>query len=216
MRVDRDSVRSVLTEPVASAIVVLDEVGRVTLSDLSKVTGRAVSTVQRAINTLERDDIVRRETPRGAIVFRPGAPRKPLRELANWVLGRKKARYLAKSAQPLSRGRPEVPPTIRDPYLREAWPRALAAIVNRYHPAQVILFGSQARGDAGPDSDVDLLVVLDHLDDRREIRIEIKQLLRNAPFAKDVLVATPHDVAHPAPGTAIAEAAHEGLVVYER
>jgi len=80
----------------------------------------------------------------------------------------------------------------------------------------VILFGSQARGDATPNSDVDLLVVFDVLENRRERRVEIRHLLRDMPFAKDVLVATPADVAHPAAGTAIAEAAHEGVVVYER
>lgn len=208
--------RSVLTEPVAAAIVVLDEAGRATLSDIAKVSGRAISTVQRAIEVLERDEVVRRETARGMIVFRPGAPRRALRDVADWVLGSKKVRTLTKGAQPLRREPPQVPVTIQDANVRDALPRALDAIVHGYRPAQVILFGSQARGDAQPDSDVDLLVVFDHLDDRREIRAELRRLLRDAPFAKDILVATPHDVAHPMPGTAIAEAAHEGLVVYER
>jgi uncharacterized protein len=208
--------RPILTEPLAAAIVVLDTAGRATLSDVAAVTGRSVSTMQRAIEALERDEIVRREVPRGPIVFRPGAPRKALREVADWVLGRKAARLLSNAAARVDRKQPGVPATIRSPEIREAWPRALDAIVSRYHPTQVILFGSQGRGDAGPDSDVDLLVVFDHLDDRRERRIELKQLLRDAPFANDVLVATPRDVAHPAPGTAIAQAAYEGLVVYER
>ena len=39
--------------------------------------------------------------------------------------------------------------------------RMVKRIVRKFHPQQVILFGSQARGDAGPDSDVDLLVVMD-------------------------------------------------------
>jgi predicted nucleotidyltransferase len=33
-------------------------------------------------------------------------------------------------------------------------------IVQRFDPEKVILFGSHARGTAGPDSDVDLLVVM--------------------------------------------------------
>ena len=33
-------------------------------------------------------------------------------------------------------------------------------IVKQFDPEKIILFGSQARGDAGPDSDVDLLVVM--------------------------------------------------------
>ena len=35
--------------------------------------------------------------------------------------------------------------------------RMVERIVQKFNPEQVILFGSQARGDAGPDSDVDLL-----------------------------------------------------------
>jgi predicted nucleotidyltransferase len=37
----------------------------------------------------------------------------------------------------------------------------LEAVVAHFDPFQVILFGSQARGEAGADSDIDLLVVLD-------------------------------------------------------
>lgn len=37
----------------------------------------------------------------------------------------------------------------------------LDSIVAHFNPQRVILFGSQARGDAGPHSDIDLLVVVD-------------------------------------------------------
>lgn len=41
-------------------------------------------------------------------------------------------------------------------------PRALLdPVVAYFKPQRVILFGSKARGDAGPDSDIDLMVVLD-------------------------------------------------------
>jgi uncharacterized protein len=33
-------------------------------------------------------------------------------------------------------------------------------IADAYHPLRIYLFGSKARGDAGPDSDYDLLVVV--------------------------------------------------------
>ena len=39
--------------------------------------------------------------------------------------------------------------------------RMVQRIVDKFHPEQVILFGSHARGAAGPDSDVDLLIVMD-------------------------------------------------------
>ena len=37
----------------------------------------------------------------------------------------------------------------------------LQSVVAHFHPQRVIVFGSVARGTAGPDSDLDLLVVLD-------------------------------------------------------
>jgi predicted nucleotidyltransferase len=44
----------------------------------------------------------------------------------------------------------------RDPKLRDAVERLAAA----YRPERIYLFGSAARGDAGPDSDYDLLIVV--------------------------------------------------------
>ncbi|HOF86504.1 MAG TPA: nucleotidyltransferase domain-containing protein [Armatimonadota bacterium] len=39
-------------------------------------------------------------------------------------------------------------------------------IVEQFHPLRITLFGSRARGDAGPDSDVDLLVVLPQVENK--------------------------------------------------
>ena len=214
--VDRRAMPSILSDPLASTVIVVDASGGATLTDIALVSEKPISTVQRAVDALELDGILRREAPRGALVFRPDAPRQALCELAGWCLGPVRTRRLAVAAAKLATKRPSVPRTIKNPSIRDVWPRAIESIVRTYHPAQVILFGSQARGDATPDSDVDLLIVFDRLDDRRERRVELRRLLRDMPFAKDVLVATPEEVAHPAVGTAIAEAAHDGLVVYER
>jgi len=215
-RVDRRKVTSALSEPLAATVVVLDEVGRCTLTDIAKVVGRPLSTIQRAVQALEADEVVRREWPRGAIVFRPGAPRAALREVADWSLGRRRAAELARSARILADRQPAVPTTIRDPTIRAAWPATIAAIVRGFGPTRVILFGSQARGDARPDSDVDLLVTFEEVTDRRERAIEIASLLRSAPFAKDILVASERDAARPVAGTAMADALRNGLVVYGR
>jgi uncharacterized protein len=43
-----------------------------------------------------------------------------------------------------------------DPALREIVQR----LADAYHPLQIYLFGSKARGTAGPDSDYDLLIVM--------------------------------------------------------
>lgn len=47
--------------------------------------------------------------------------------------------------------------TVVDPLLREIVKR----LVRAYSPERVYLFGSAARGDCGPDSDFDILVVVD-------------------------------------------------------
>jgi predicted nucleotidyltransferase len=39
-------------------------------------------------------------------------------------------------------------------------PELLDSVVAYFHPQRIILFGSLARGEAGPDSDIDLLVVV--------------------------------------------------------
>ena len=42
-------------------------------------------------------------------------------------------------------------------------------IVERFHPERIILFGSHATGRAGPESDVDLLVVMRGVEGRRRL-----------------------------------------------
>jgi predicted nucleotidyltransferase len=40
--------------------------------------------------------------------------------------------------------------------------RILERLVEVYQPDRIYLFGSKARGDAGPDSDYDILVLVEH------------------------------------------------------
>jgi predicted nucleotidyltransferase len=207
---------SVLSDPLATVVIVLDETGRATLTEIAKIAQMPISTIQRAVQTLEADALVRRETHRGPIVFRPGAPRAALRDVADWSLGRGRATELVRAAKALALQQPAVPPTIHDSAIRAAWPATIEAIVHNFGPKRVILFGSQARGDAGRDSDVDLLVVFEEVADRRERAIEIASVLRSAPFAKDILVASEREATRPMAGSAIADALREGLVVYGR
>jgi len=46
-------------------------------------------------------------------------------------------------------------------------PNIVGRIVRAIDPRRIILFGSRARGDARPESDYDLLVILDEVGDRR-------------------------------------------------
>lgn len=66
-------------------------------------------------------------------------------------------------------------------------------LVDAYDPQRIFLFGSMARGEAGPDSDYDLMVIVpdDAPPDRRSGRLAYEQLWGTGAAA-DVVVWT-HD-----------------------
>ena len=90
-------------------------------------------------------------------------------------------------------------------------------IVLLFHPQRIILFGSHARSDAGPDSDVDLLVVMPVEGSRRKKSVEIGVALHDIALAKDILVVTPEefDWRKEVVGTIERPAWREGTVLYE-
>lgn len=91
-------------------------------------------------------------------------------------------------------------------------------IVREFQPLRVILFGSQAREDAAPGSDVDLLVVLAEAPDKRRTAIRIRRSLADVPVAKDIVVTTSDEIATRGHlvGTVLRPALREGQVLYER
>ena len=63
-----------------------------------------------------------------------------------------------------------------------------------FRPERVILFGSYARGVANEDSDVDLLVIIDHDKPRNVDQAIAMRLKADAPFPMDMLVKRPAEV----------------------
>jgi predicted nucleotidyltransferase len=93
----------------------------------------------------------------------------------------------------------------------------VSRIVERFHPDQIVLFGSYARGDQSPDSDVDLLVVKTIEGPKRQERLAIRAALRGCGLPKDIVVVTPDEVTrfrHTA-GSLIRAAMEEGRVLYD-
>ena len=95
---------------------------------------------------------------------------------------------------------------------------AAERIVRRFDPLRIILFGSRARREEREDSDIDLLVVLQSIDDRRRAAVEMRRLLADIPVAKDIIVTTPDQIGERGDlvGSILRPALREGRVVYER
>jgi uncharacterized protein len=96
------------------------------------------------------------------------------------------------------------------------------AVVATGDPEQVIVFGSAARGDAGPDSDVDLLVVEKESafpdGSRRAESSRIRRALWRFLVPIDVLLVTPEEVDKwkDSVNHVIARSLREGKVIYDR
>ncbi len=96
--------------------------------------------------------------------------------------------------------------------------KVVHTIVEHFNPSKIILFGSYASGNPGPDSDLDLLVVMPSSLPRYKRALPIRMLFRPSPCPMDILVYTPEEVNHWM-GTVnhiITNALHSGKVLYER
>ncbi len=109
--------------------------------------------------------------------------------------------------------RPRRTGKVSEDTLREILQRIVAAVA----PEKIILFGSAARGEMGPDSDVDLMVVKTCADRRETARTIRRHLWGVAPgLPKDIVVVTPEDVERDRDtiGYIIRPALREGKTVY--
>ncbi len=97
-------------------------------------------------------------------------------------------------------------------------PVIVERIVRRFAPVRIILFGSHARGEARPDSDLDLLVVLPQVANKRQAAVNIGNELSDLPVSKDIVVTTPEEIAQRGDviGLVLRPALREGKVIYER
>ncbi len=104
-----------------------------------------------------------------------------------------------------------IDPTIQD---------IVRAVVEASDPERIILFGSAARGDVGPDSDVDLLVVEKESSflggSRWSESSRIRKALWQFPVPIEVLLFTPEEVEKWKDSTnhVIARSIREGKVLY--
>jgi predicted nucleotidyltransferase len=99
-----------------------------------------------------------------------------------------------------------------DPDLIDEGARRIAAAAPG---ARVILFGSHARGEAGADSDVDLLVIEPRVEDQHGEVVRLQRLLAPLRLPADVIVVSQAHVEEwgDVPSTMLHEALREGRVL---
>ena len=76
----------------------------------------------------------------------------------------------------------------------EAIEQLVQRIIELVQPLRIILFGSAARGEMGPDSDIDVLVVMPEGVHRRRTAQFLYRQIRGLGVPFDILVATPNDL----------------------
>ncbi len=95
---------------------------------------------------------------------------------------------------------------------------AIQRIVEVSQPISIILFGSYVRGQVGPNSDLDILVVVGgDVKNCRQESVRIRKALKGISMPMDILVIPSHrlDQFRDIPGLIYATALREGKVVYE-
>lgn len=90
-------------------------------------------------------------------------------------------------------------------------------IKRAYKPEMIMIFGSRARGDVNPDSDLDLLIVKKTKKRPIQRRIDVRKVL-STDMPVDVLVYTPDEFeALRQSGSAFLKTlSEEGKVLYQR
>jgi predicted nucleotidyltransferase len=99
---------------------------------------------------------------------------------------------------------------------QQALDELVQRIVEAVHPLKIILFGSAARGEMGPHSDIDLLVVMPEGTHRSDTMGYIYSTVRGLMIPFDVVVTTPGDLEKygDRPGLIYKTVLREGRTVY--
>jgi len=91
-------------------------------------------------------------------------------------------------------------------------------ITSSCSPEKIILFGSYAYGQPTPDSDLDIMIVMDTQERPHKRAVTLRKLMRDISVPKDIIVKTPDEFERykDVIGTIVFPAAHHGKVIYER
>ena len=111
-----------------------------------------------------------------------------------------------------------IPAPATSPAEQQLYDQIVRRIVEATDPERIILFGSRARRDHQPDSDLDLFIEMESELRPSERGRAIRSLFRPRRWPMDVFVYTPAEVARSSGvnGTLVSIVEREGKVLYER
>ncbi|RMF57668.1 MAG: nucleotidyltransferase domain-containing protein [Calditrichaeota bacterium] len=108
-------------------------------------------------------------------------------------------------------------PTSHIRFWREELERIVSRLVENYQPDLIVLFGSFAREEYSPESDLDLLIVKET--DKRPLwrRVEVRKLIKTS-LPVDIIVYTPQEflALQQAQSQFLQSVLREGQILYER
>jgi uncharacterized protein len=89
-------------------------------------------------------------------------------------------------------------------------------LVEGFHPRKIILFGSHAANLATVSSDVDFLVIVPEISNRRALRVAMRRALNGLGMSKDIVVLSDaeFEIKRNIPGTIAYPADREGKILY--
>ena len=103
------------------------------------------------------------------------------------------------------------------PAAKQIVAKMTGVLVQAARPRRIILFGSQARGDAAMHSDFDIMVVEEKPANRFAEMVRLNRLIRSFDIAVDLLVVSDEKFQYwrDTPGNVYYEAATAGQVLYQ-
>jgi predicted nucleotidyltransferase len=105
------------------------------------------------------------------------------------------------------------------PPVSKTLPQAVKKIAETLKPEKIILFGSYAYGNPTPDSDVDLLVIMNTTAKQTERYLAVSRVLSPRQFPVDIIVKTPAEIKYALSNKEnffIREIILRGKMLYER
>lgn len=102
--------------------------------------------------------------------------------------------------------------------LQEWLPEVVERLVEGFDPLRIILFGSLATDTESRDSDIDLLVVLPEVGDKKETMRSLRHALRDVPVPVDAIPTDPEEISRRGnvAGSVLRPALTSGKEVYAR